>query len=181
MKIIVKNNSSERQSPEVTIDTSTCHYPYAIREALQLALELDGYDEKTIKDVFNRQEDVKTEPQAEEERVMQEGKFEDTTLGFFNAISYLKSVDEKILTLIKPHEIVQHANRIWAKNLQSCGQAKPAQKQEFSYDAIGYGRAIGYLVKTCKYPQVSNLGQITDLNTIVAAANELWEQDNQTT
>jgi hypothetical protein len=52
MKIIVERNNNERQSPIVTIDTKTCHYPYAIRNALELALELDGYTKETIKEVF---------------------------------------------------------------------------------------------------------------------------------
>jgi hypothetical protein len=33
-------------------------------EALELALRLDGYDESTIKQVFNRQTDVKCEPES---------------------------------------------------------------------------------------------------------------------
>lgn len=44
---------------KVFFDTETCHYPYAIAEALQLALRLDGYDESTIKAVFNQQSDAK--------------------------------------------------------------------------------------------------------------------------
>ena len=55
MKIIVERNQDERQTPIVTIDLKTCYYPYAIRNALELALELDGYDASTIKEVFNRQ------------------------------------------------------------------------------------------------------------------------------
>ena len=45
------------------IDTKTCLYPYAIMEALELALRLDGYDESTIKQVFNRQNDDKFQPE----------------------------------------------------------------------------------------------------------------------
>ena len=63
MIITVKMEDGERQKPIVTIDTKTCHYPYAIMEALELALRLDGYDESTIKQVFNRQTDVKCEPE----------------------------------------------------------------------------------------------------------------------
>jgi hypothetical protein len=33
-------------------------------EALELALRLDGYDESTIKQVFNRQNDAKCEPET---------------------------------------------------------------------------------------------------------------------
>lgn len=62
MIITVKMEDGERQKPIVTIDTKTCLYPYAIMEALQLALRLDGYDESTIKQVFNQQTDVKCEP-----------------------------------------------------------------------------------------------------------------------
>jgi hypothetical protein len=49
MKIIIKRND---QSAEHTIDTKDCHYPYAIRNAIELALELDGYTKETIKEVF---------------------------------------------------------------------------------------------------------------------------------
>ncbi len=52
MKIIVQRNNEERQTPIVTIDTKTCHYPYAIRNSLELALELDGYSKETIREVF---------------------------------------------------------------------------------------------------------------------------------
>ena len=63
MIITVKMKDGERQKPIVTIDTETCHYPYAIMEALELSLRLDGYDESTIKQVFNRQNDAKCEPE----------------------------------------------------------------------------------------------------------------------
>ena len=63
MIITVKMKDGEIQKPIVTIDTETCHYPYAIMEALELALRLDGYDESTIKQVFNCQNDVKCEPE----------------------------------------------------------------------------------------------------------------------
>jgi hypothetical protein len=62
MKIIVERNNDERQSPIVTIDTKTCHYPYAIRNALMLALELDGYTLSTINEVFSLAFD-KVEPE----------------------------------------------------------------------------------------------------------------------
>jgi hypothetical protein len=52
MKIVIEPNKNERQTPEVIIDTKTCYYPYAIRDAIELALELDGYDKATINEVF---------------------------------------------------------------------------------------------------------------------------------
>ena len=58
MKIIIERDQSERQSPIVTIDTKTCHYPYAIRDAIKLALELDGYTKETINEVFGGFYDV---------------------------------------------------------------------------------------------------------------------------
>lgn len=62
MKIIIEPNKNERQSPEVVLDLKTCHYPYAIREAIQLALKLDGYDEGTIREVFGQMPEMKCEP-----------------------------------------------------------------------------------------------------------------------
>ena len=58
MIITIERNSKERQTPIVTIDTKTCHYPYAIRNALELALELDGYSKETIREVFRIMPDV---------------------------------------------------------------------------------------------------------------------------
>jgi hypothetical protein len=52
MKIVIEPNKGERQTPEVIIDTTHCYYPYAIRDAIKLALELDGYDNETINEVF---------------------------------------------------------------------------------------------------------------------------------
>jgi hypothetical protein len=54
MKIIIDRSDEERQSPIVTIDTKTCHYPYAIREAIELALKLDGYSPEMIDEVFGK-------------------------------------------------------------------------------------------------------------------------------
>jgi hypothetical protein len=55
MEIIINRNSREEsQSAKVTIDTSDCHYPYAIREAFEQALLLDGYTKEVINEVFNR-------------------------------------------------------------------------------------------------------------------------------
>lgn len=59
MKIIIdKNRSIGREAPVVTIDTKTCHYPYAIRDAIELAMELDGYSKETIREVFGIMPDV---------------------------------------------------------------------------------------------------------------------------
>jgi len=55
MKIIIKRNE---QTPEHTIDLQTCTYPYAIRDAIELALELDGYSKETISEVFGIMPDV---------------------------------------------------------------------------------------------------------------------------
>lgn len=68
MKIIVERNQDEWQTPVVTIDLKTCYYPYAIRNAIELALELDGYDASTIKQVFNQMSDAMCEPSPDLER-----------------------------------------------------------------------------------------------------------------
>jgi hypothetical protein len=63
MEITINRSNEERQSPIVVIDTKTCHYPYAIRNAIQLALELDGYAKDIINEVFNQYGlDAKCEP-----------------------------------------------------------------------------------------------------------------------
>jgi len=55
MKITINNNNGDsRQSAIVTIDTKYCNYPYAIREAFELALKQDGHAESVIDEVFNR-------------------------------------------------------------------------------------------------------------------------------
>ena len=51
MKIIVKRNETE---PEVTIDLKDVQYAYAIRDAIKLALQIDGFGENTILQVFNQ-------------------------------------------------------------------------------------------------------------------------------
>lgn len=56
IKIIIKRNE---QQVEHTIDMTDCDYPYAIREALELALQLEGYSEEVIKEVFEMQKDKK--------------------------------------------------------------------------------------------------------------------------
>tara|TARA_X000001382_G_C3176557_1_gene181139 strand:+ start:326 stop:766 length:441 start_codon:yes stop_codon:yes gene_type:complete len=65
MKIIIERNQSEIQTPIVTIDTKTCHYPYAIRGAIELALEIDGYSKETINEVFGIMPDVEMKNRKE--------------------------------------------------------------------------------------------------------------------
>ena len=65
MKIIIEREQSESQTPIVTIDTKTCFYPYAIRNAIELALELDGYDKETINEVFGLRPVVECKAESE--------------------------------------------------------------------------------------------------------------------
>ena len=58
MKIIVKRNE---QQPEITIDLKDVHYAYAIRDALKLALDINGFTEQTILEVFNQIHDDKSD------------------------------------------------------------------------------------------------------------------------
>jgi hypothetical protein len=59
MIIIIDNTDFDStQRPLVTIDTHTCTYPYAIRNAIELALQLDGYSKETINEVFGIMPDV---------------------------------------------------------------------------------------------------------------------------
>lgn len=62
LKIIVRRNE---QTPEITIDLKGVHYPYAIRDAIKLALEIEGFTEQTISEVFNQMPDAKCEPKRE--------------------------------------------------------------------------------------------------------------------
>ncbi len=55
MKIIIDRTNEERQSAIVTIDTKHCTYRYAIKDALELALKLDGHTQSVIDDVFGQQ------------------------------------------------------------------------------------------------------------------------------
>jgi hypothetical protein len=55
MKIIIDRTNEERQSAIVTIDTKHCTYPYAIKDAFELALKLDGHTQSVINAVFNEQ------------------------------------------------------------------------------------------------------------------------------
>lgn len=54
MKIVINRNEGlvEGQHPIVTLDLTPCHYPYAIKKAIRTALELEGFDESTINEVF---------------------------------------------------------------------------------------------------------------------------------
>jgi hypothetical protein len=61
MIITINRTNEERQTAIVTIDTKSCNYPYAIREAIELALKLDGYSNNTIDEVFERNQDCKKE------------------------------------------------------------------------------------------------------------------------
>lgn len=58
MKILVQRNE---QQPEVTIDLKGVRFAYAIRNAIQLALEIDGFTKETIDEVLGRYEDCNTE------------------------------------------------------------------------------------------------------------------------
>lgn len=62
MIITINRNNSETQLPITTIDTKACYNPHAIRNAIILALEIDGWDKTTINEVFNQGEDLKCEP-----------------------------------------------------------------------------------------------------------------------
>ena len=52
MNIEVKMKNGDMQMSVVTINTETCLYPHAIREAFKLALTLEGFDKRMIKEVF---------------------------------------------------------------------------------------------------------------------------------
>ena len=58
MKIIVKQNE---QQPEITIDFTGIYRPFAIRDAIGLALEIDGYTKETIREVFGLMPDCVAE------------------------------------------------------------------------------------------------------------------------
>ena len=59
MKISINRSNDERQYPAIEIDLSKLTYPYAIREAFETALRFDGYDNRTIDEVFGRYGDAK--------------------------------------------------------------------------------------------------------------------------
>jgi len=55
MKIII-----ERQGrAEVVIDTKSCNHPWAFREAIQEALQIEGFDKDMINEIFGIMPDVK--------------------------------------------------------------------------------------------------------------------------
>jgi hypothetical protein len=54
MKIVIKQNN---QVAEHTIDTKDCVHSYAIKKALILAMELDGFSKQTIAEVFRESQD----------------------------------------------------------------------------------------------------------------------------
>ena len=63
MKITIKRNE---QVAEHIIDLHSCVYPYAIKQAFILSMELDGFTEDTIAEVFGEYKDVKcNEPNNE--------------------------------------------------------------------------------------------------------------------
>lgn len=110
MIIKVREKNSERQSPVVTIDTSTCHHPYAIRDALKLALELDGYDKDTINDVLGLQEDVKVAPRKEPETTPLNNPFEKWVIN--NGSTSVPMQDENLGTVFVPRNWVEITSAI---------------------------------------------------------------------
>lgn len=79
MKIIIKRNE---QKPEVTIDLKDVHYPNAIRESIQMALEIDGFSKETIAEVFNQSPDAKCEPSEHSDDNIQIDDKKQTILDF---------------------------------------------------------------------------------------------------
>lgn len=59
MKIIIDKGNQESQTPIITIDTKNCYYPYAIRNSLEIALQMDGFDKETINEIFGIMPDTK--------------------------------------------------------------------------------------------------------------------------
>jgi len=55
MKIII-DKKGELESAKYTIDLSEINYPYAIRNAIEIALQLDGKSDGEIYDIFGRSE-----------------------------------------------------------------------------------------------------------------------------
>ena len=62
MKIKIHN---KRQETTYTVEIVNARYPWQLRDAFSKAMELDGYDQSTIDEVFNRQQDMKVEPKEE--------------------------------------------------------------------------------------------------------------------
>lgn len=115
MKITIDKHPD--QDPIVIIDTTPCKSIYAIREALQLALDLDGYDKETIKNVFNLQEDIKTEPQAEP--AQEQGHFTNDEGGYAKAMTWLDTIglldeiNDKCSTMA---DVIKKANELWEQD-----------------------------------------------------------------
>jgi hypothetical protein len=51
---IDRSATEESQHPVITIDTKGCHYPYAIKNAIETALALEGHSNDFIDEVFGR-------------------------------------------------------------------------------------------------------------------------------
>lgn len=56
MKIEIYN---KRQETTYTVEVVNARYPWQLRDAFSKAMELDGYDQSTIDEVFNMQRDLK--------------------------------------------------------------------------------------------------------------------------
>jgi hypothetical protein len=64
MKIIVQQNSD---TAKVEIDTKNCNYQWSFRDALILAMQIEGFEKSFIDAVFNAEEDLKYEPMSDED------------------------------------------------------------------------------------------------------------------
>ena len=64
MKIIVQQNSD---TAKVEIDTNNCNYQWSFRDALILAMQIEGFEKSFIDAVFNVEEDLKCEPMSDED------------------------------------------------------------------------------------------------------------------
>lgn len=92
MKITIKQAHQDgRQKPVITIDTKSCHYPYAIRAALRQALILDGITEETADEVFNESKVVPVceNPMSEEDRELLKVYKAGWMFGLYGGTTYL--------------------------------------------------------------------------------------------
>lgn len=92
MKITIKQtHQDDRQKPVITIDTKSCHYPYAIRAALRQALVLDGFTEETADEVFNKSKIVPVceNPMSEEDRELLKVYKAGWMFGLYGGTTYL--------------------------------------------------------------------------------------------
>jgi hypothetical protein len=65
MKIIVQQSSD---TAKVEIDTKDCNYQWSFREALILAMQIEGFEKSFIDAVFNQEEiDLRCEPMSDED------------------------------------------------------------------------------------------------------------------